>query len=105
MATLLELNNIYENSGNLYRRLRVRCALLANYILGEDPGTQNHAARKSWALSALADPDIKAKQLFWFVLADVQVTGANAVALAQGTAPDDAAIQSIVDVYLPNVLS
>lgn len=88
MATYIELYNMKEH---FERRATIAVLKIADYILtAEGSGVANHANRVIWATAALQDPEAKARQLIYSVLAngDVQ-TGGEAVA--------DSVIQYVVE--------
>lgn len=67
MATYAELHSL-KNNDSLIERTRVACAVAADIIRTEDPGTPNHANRMTWAGQILANPDGIGKAMLWAVL-------------------------------------
>lgn len=89
MATLAELHTLRHES-DLLNKVAAACAIKAKSIMDETPPVD--AARLLWAEECIADADVKARSLFWYVLA------ANAGATVGNIqAASDAAIQSNVD--------
>lgn len=90
MATYLELYDLRVNSP-LLNRITSAVAVQAEVIRNENNATANHANRLIWAKQAFQDPESKAKQMVWAILA------ANASAtVAQITGATDAAVLSAV---------
>lgn len=70
MATLLELHSISQSSGELFARFEAGMLYKSWEIVGEDPGTTNHANRIELAKNTLLNLSPVAKQYFKYFLSD-----------------------------------
>lgn len=90
MATYAELFDLRGNSA-LLNRISSAIAIQSEVIRNENAATANHANRLIWAKQAFQNPEVKAREMVWAILA------ANAAATtAQITGATDAAILSAV---------
>jgi hypothetical protein len=88
MATYVELYNMKDH---FVRRATIAALKIADYILTvEGAGVENHANRVIWANQAISDPETKARQFLYQILA-------NATVQAAGEAALDSDIQWIVE--------
>lgn len=88
MATLAELHTLRHES-DMINKVASACAIKAVNIMAEASPT---TTRLQWAEECLADADVKARDLFWYLL------GNNAASsLATITGADDSTIQTNVD--------
>ena len=90
MATLLEIYQLRYQSANIRDRVTAAVAKAAQDILAEDPGTENHAARLTWAKNALVNTASEAERFLWAVCG-------NATIQAAGEAATDNDIQYVVN--------
>lgn len=70
-------------------------------IIGEDPGTANHATRLTWARSVTATADgpvSEAAKWIWLMLT-------NATFAGNPTGADDGAVKTIATSFLPTMLA
>lgn len=91
MASYEEIYNL-KNETALRNKISVACVVAADKIRQEDVAVENHANRIIWAERAFADPDAKAKQMMWALLAANNALDKEVIL----TAGDDL-IQSKVD--------
>jgi hypothetical protein len=88
MASYVELYNMKDH---FQHRATIAVLKIADWILTlEDAGATNHANRVIWANQAISDPETKAKQFLYQILA-------NAAIQAAGEAALDSDIQWIVE--------
>jgi hypothetical protein len=88
MATYVELYNMKDH---FVRRATIAVLKIADWILTlEDAGATNHANRVVWANQAVVDPESKARQFVYQILA-------NAAIQAAGEAALDSDVQWIVE--------
>jgi hypothetical protein len=88
MASYIELYNMKDH---FMRRATIAVLKIANWIItAEDAGATNHANRVIWANQAIADPESKARQMVYNVLA-------NATIQASGEAAPDSDVQWVVE--------
>lgn len=73
MATLLELHEIAQTSGELFARFEAGMLFKSWAIVVEDPGTANHANRIVLAKNILLNPSLTAKKYFRYFLSDSSV--------------------------------
>lgn len=93
MASLSELHSI-RNDSTLINRLTVAVAVKAHSILQEDLSSK--PARKQWAEDAMANPEGKAKELIWYVLADNAGVAKDTI-LAAGDTTVQTSVNNAVD--------
>ena len=91
MATYAELEELRGDSA-LFERVRVATWVAAETVRTEAPATANHIERLVWAKDVFERPDIRAKQMFFAVLAANKAITKTAI---EGAA--DAALQTAVD--------
>lgn len=87
----------YNQGGtDLAERIKAACAYVAQYILLEDAGAANHAARLRWALDCLIhnNLDYQATAMHWLVVANASI----AAELALGHVVADTDIEYVVSV-------
>lgn len=99
MATYEELFNLSFDD-TLRARVTAACAIAAETVRTEDPATENHVNRVTWAISTLANPDGRARQIIWLLLAS---NASLTVAQIQGAT--DAQIQAAVNNALAFMVS
>lgn len=88
----------WKNSSDAIDRVTVAVVTYARYILGEDPGTANHALRVNWAKGAFQNPGGAASGLLAAVATDSNINSL----LASAT---DANIQSATEFAINTVLN
>lgn len=88
MATYIELFNMKDH---FMRRATIAVLKIANYIRTvEGSGVTNHANRLIWANQAIADPESKAREMVYQILA-------NATIQSNGEAAPDTDVQWVVE--------
>ena len=73
LATLLELHEIAQTSGELFARFEAGMLYKSWAIIVEDPGTTNHTNRMILAKNILLNPSPTAKKYFRYFLSDPDV--------------------------------
>ena len=78
MATYLELFSLRNNS-DLVNRVAVACVIAADEVRTEDPLTEYHTERLSWAAKAMNNPLREAKRMLWTLLASNSTIAINGI--------------------------
>lgn len=91
MATYDELLAASKNDA-LRQRILVAVIVKANEIILEAGATANHAARLTWARTAIANPESVRDQVLWSALAQNKAAAVGAI-----TGAADASLQTAVD--------
>jgi hypothetical protein len=94
--------DVAVNADHVFRK-QVAGALhsIAVDILNEDPATENHSARLTWARSVTADangPVVEAARWIWLMLT-------NGTFASAPTAAEDGAVKTIAASFLPTMLA
>jgi hypothetical protein len=98
MANFRAIYDARYNAGgeDLAQRIKAACAYVAQYILIEDPGAENHADRLKWAKYVLISGNIDsaAQAMHWMCVANATI----AAALAADNPVSDNDIEYVVSV-------
>lgn len=97
MATYAELASIV-GGGTLRDRLTAACVAQAEVIRTENTGTTNHANRVVWAKQAFQNPQAKANEMIWALMAQ-NASATQAQILAATDAQLLAAVAAAVDIF------
>jgi hypothetical protein len=83
MATLLELNDIYQQgspaASDLFDQIKMAVLVVAEAIRLEATSVPNHDNRYIWAKQAFHDPKAKADEMFGAILAAYNTTPASGI--------------------------
>jgi len=97
MATYQELHELTTDV-TLLQRVTMAVVIACNTIRSEPADTEHHAARLTWALNALTNPDGMARQLLWILLA--QYKDLTVTQIIDSTDEDlQSAVLGAVDLY------
>lgn len=97
MATYTELFDL-KNDSTLRNRIASACAIQAEVIRNETPGVTNHLNRLVWAKQAFANPERKAEEMMWALLAANAAQTTSAILAATDSAIL-AAVAAAVDIF------
>jgi len=95
MATLLELHQISQESGELFARFEAGMLYKSWAIIEEDVGTANHANRMVLAISTLMHTSDTAKKYYKYFLSNVVIQ----THIGNATIPTDAEIVSAITTF------
>ena len=94
MAALLEIYNLIQSDGDLWKKAYAAAFVAATAIIYESPATANHAARLEWANTTRAD-------LAGWVTANKAKILENATVAAAGNLATDNDVQFVVNSLVP----
>lgn len=97
MATYAELASVV-GGGALRDRLTAACAVQADVIRQESGATGNHANRLLWAKQAMQNPQAKANEMIWALMAQ-NASATQAQILAATDAQLLSAVAAAVDIF------
>ena len=95
MAAYEELMQVGSTESALRNKVKIAVIVAAEAIRNETPATDNHANRMLWAKDAFSNPEGKAQELLWALLAQNKDTQIGNI-----TGASDATVQTAVDVCI-----
>ena len=93
VPTYLELSALTKTS-NFVDRVTVAVTRYAQFILGENPATNDHQRRFNWARSAITSPSGTAGQILYAIALDAAIKNQDPLNFATTS---DATVQTVVE--------
>jgi hypothetical protein len=98
MATLTQVSQLLDTTGELYHKVRGAIINKASVVYNEAPATTNHANRLLWAKDVLlaGNVDQRTKEMYRMCMTNVTIVTAGEAAL-------DTDVEWVVDFFLNTI--